>query len=87
MNKVKKIRKLELLNFEGPVLMAHRIKNIFVITDQWKEVVDVFIGQEIEDFINGELPIIDSRGKLWIYTNEHSNAKPTKEKIDQFLND
>jgi hypothetical protein len=40
MNKARKFRKLELLNFEGPVLMAHRVKNIFVITVEWKEVVD-----------------------------------------------
>lgn len=85
MNTARKFRKLELLNFEGPVLMAHRVKNIFVITDQWKEVVDVLIGNEMEDFINGEFSIVDSRGKSWIYTNEHSSAKPNTEALTDFI--
>jgi hypothetical protein len=85
MNKARKFRKLELLNFEGPVLMAHRVKNIFVITDQWKEVVDVLIGHEMEDFINGEFSIVDTRGKLWLYTNEHSNAKRPTEEVKDFI--
>lgn len=85
MNKARKFRKLELLNFEGPVLMAHRVKNTFVITDQWKEVVDVLIGNEMEDFINGEFSIVDSRGKSWLYTNEHSSAKPNAETLADFI--
>jgi hypothetical protein len=41
----------------------------------------------MQDFLNGEFSVTDSKGKNWLYTKEHSNAKPTKEKIDQFLND
>jgi len=85
MNKARKFRKLELLNFEGPVLMAHRVKDIFVITDQWKEVVDVLIGQEMKDFINGEFSVVDSKGKSWLYTNEHSNAKRSIGEVSDFI--
>lgn len=85
MNKARKFKKLELLNYEGPVLVARRVKDIFVITDQWKEVVDVLIGQEMEDFINGEFSIIDSKGKSWMYTNEHSNAKRPTEEVKDFI--
>jgi hypothetical protein len=85
MNKSRKFLKLELLNFEGPVLVAHRAKKVFVITDQWKEVVDILIDQEMEDFINGEFSIIDSKGKSWLYTKEHSNAKRSIDEVSNFI--
>jgi hypothetical protein len=82
-----KLPKIELLNYEGPVLVAHKSKNIFVITDEKKEIIDILYGDEMQDFINGEFSVTDSKGRTWLYTKEHSNAKPSKEKIDQFLND
>ncbi len=82
-----KLPKIELLNYEGPVLVAHKSKNVFVITDEKKEIVDILYGEDMQDFLNGEFSVTDSKGKNWLYTKEHSNAKPTKEKIDQFLND
>jgi hypothetical protein len=84
----KKLPKIELLNFEGPVLVAHKSRNIFVITDEWKEVIDIFYGiEEMEDFLNGEFSVTDTKGRNWMYTKENGDAKPTKEKIDQFIKD
>jgi hypothetical protein len=85
MNKARKFKTLELLNFEGPVLKAHRVKNIFVITDQWKAVIDVLIGSEMEDFINGDFAIVDSKGKSWLYTNESADAKPNTDEVTEFI--
>jgi hypothetical protein len=82
-----KLPKIELLNYEGSVLVAHKSKNIFVITDEKKEIIDILYGDEMQDFINGEFSVKDSKGRTWLYTKEHSNAKPSKEKIEQFLND
>ena len=61
---MKKLQKIELLNFEGPVLMAYKNKDTFIITDQWKEIVDVLSTQEIKDFINGKIDITDSNKEL-----------------------
>lgn len=84
----RKLPKIELLNYEGPVLMAHRGKNVFVITDEKKEIIDIFYGiEEMVDFLKGEFSVTDSKGRTWLYTKEHENAKPSKEKIEQFLND
>jgi hypothetical protein len=58
-----------------------------VITDEKKEIIDILYGEEMQDFINGEFSVTDSKGRTWLYTKEHENAKPTKEKIEQFLND
>jgi hypothetical protein len=85
MNKARKFKTLDLLNFEGPVLKAHRVKNIFVITDQWKAVVDVLIGDEMEDFINGDFSIVDSKGKSWLYTNESADAKSNDTDVSEFI--
>ena len=83
----RKLPKIELLNFEGPVLMAHKSKNIFIITDEKKEIIDVLYGEEMQDFINGDFSVTDSKGRVWLYTKEHPEAKPTPEKLQQFIND
>jgi len=83
----RKLPKIELLNLEGPVLMAHKSKNIFIITDEKKEIIDVLYGEEMQDFINGDFSVTDSKGKVWLYTKEHESAKPTLEKLQQFIND
>jgi glutathione peroxidase-family protein len=85
MNKKLKFKTLELLNFEGPVLIAHKAKSIYVITDQWKEIVNVLIQYEMEGFLNGEFPIVDSSGKAWVYTNESSNAKRSIDEVTNFI--
>jgi hypothetical protein len=83
----RKLPKIELLNFEGPVLMAHKSKNIYIITDEKKEIIDVLYGEEMQDFINGDFSVTDSKGRSWLYTKEHSASKPSPEKLEQFLND
>jgi len=83
----RKLPKIELLNYEGPVLVAHKSKNVFIITDEKKEIIDVLYGEEMQDFINGDFSVTDSKGRVWLYTKEHENAKPSKEAINQFIND
>ena len=39
-----KYPKLELLNFEGPVLVATKHHNLYIITDEWKETGTTFGG-------------------------------------------
>jgi hypothetical protein len=83
---MKNLQKIELLNFEGPVLMAHKKKDTFIITDQWKEIVDVLSAQEIKDFISGKIDITDSRQRTWSYTAQHEDSKQPIEKINSFIN-
>lgn len=80
-----KYPKLGLLNFEGDVLVAHKRMNLFVITDQWKEVVAILVDNELRDFIEGRTTIFDSHNKEWNFDNEHENAKPKPEKLKEFL--
>jgi hypothetical protein len=83
---MKKLQKIELLNFEGPVLTAYKNKDTFIITDQWKEIVDVLSTQEIKDFINGKIDITDSKQRTWSYTAQHEDSKQPAEKINAFIN-
>lgn len=85
MKKFIKYPSIELLNFEGPVLMAHKRMNLFVVTDQWKEVVAIMLDDELRRFIDGEITIVDSHNKEWNFVNEHSGAKPSPQALEEFL--
>ncbi len=81
----KNLCSIELLNFEGPVLSATKFKKLYIIQDQWKNIVDILSEDEIKLFIDGEKTISDSQGKAWNYKKEHKDAKPTIEEMTYFL--
>jgi len=85
MNKRQKYPRLGILNFEGDVLVAYRSVNLYVILDQWKEIVSIMLNSEFESFLEGKITIVDSHGKEWNYANEHENAKPSPEKLKEFM--
>jgi len=85
LNLSKKIKSLELLNFEGAVLKAYRANDTFVIVDQWGVMVDILIGPEMSDFINGLFLIKDSRGKSWFYPDEPAGAKKSINQVNEFI--
>lgn len=81
---------LELLNSEGPILTLCRDKEKehrrFWVVGQFGEPVLIYRHQ-IRQFIDGEIPIIDSRGKEWWYLEQSEGMRPnTTEKILDFLN-
>jgi len=84
-NKVKKFKQLDLINYEGGVLVACRIKSIFIILDQWKNIVELLNCKELTAFINGEFGITDSSGKTWMYPEAHQDAKPNSEQLQKFI--
>lgn len=85
-NKKVEFKKIELLNFEGPVLEAHCLKqNTFAITDEWKNIVAVFTKNQFFDFIEGNIFIKDSKGRTWVYKDEHPDAKPDSDELVKFI--
>jgi hypothetical protein len=82
-----KLPKIDLLNFEGPVLEATKHYNLHIITDEWKEIISVLMESEFLDFVNGGFSLIDTKGRRWNMTEQHSDAKPTQEKIEKFINE
>jgi hypothetical protein len=80
-----KYPKLELLNFEGPVLVATKNHNLYIITDEWKEIISVLIEEEFLDFVDGSFSIVDSRGRRWNYGDQHRDARQTSAQIQKFI--
>jgi len=83
---MKNIKSINLLNFEGPVLMSYKVGEHFVITDQWNKLCGILSSYEMLKFINGDESIIDSSGKKWTYTKESEDSKPKTDKLLDFLN-
>lgn len=81
-----KFEKIELLNFEGPVLVATLVPNKgFVITDEDKLIVDFLTTEGLKQFIFNQKIIVDSRGRKWDYSKESESAKPNKNDLVSFL--
>ena len=66
-------------------MSATKFKKLYIIQDQWKNIVDILSEDEIKLFIDGEKTISDSQGKAWNYKKEHKDAKPTIEEMTYFL--
>ena len=78
--------KIELLNFEGPVLQAVKYKNLYIIVDEWKEIISVLLEEEFLDFFNGSFSVIDSNGRRWCMADQNQDAKQKPEQIHKFIN-
>lgn len=84
---IKKLPKLELLNSEGPILVAYKEHNdLYYIFDTKKILVAIFNFDSIMDFLHGKLTILDSSGKSWDYVMESSGMKRSNVEIQQFFN-
>ena len=87
-----KINSIELLNFEGPVLVAHKAENtyepgkyIFIITDERKKIIEVFNTDRFTDFLMGVFDVKDSMNRYWNYPSESYEAKPPADKLYDFI--
>lgn len=78
--------KIELLNFEGPVLQAVKYKNLYIIVDEWKEIISVLVEEEFIEFFNGSFSVIDSNGRRWNMNEQDQDAKQKPERIHNFIN-
>jgi hypothetical protein len=81
----RKYSKLELLNFEGPVLEATKHHNLYIITDEWKEIISVLMEEEFLDFIDGSFSLVDTKGRRWNYGEQSRDAKQTSQQIQKFV--
>ena len=77
--------KIELLNFEGPVLEATKHHNLYIITDEWKEIISVLMEDEFLDFIDGCFTLVDTKERRWNYGDQHRDARKTSAQIQKFI--
>jgi hypothetical protein len=80
-------KSLGLLNFEGDVLKAYHLPkdDTFLIIDDHGEFIINLTKKELMNFFKGEIELTTSYGRTFNYLNEHQNAKPKQEQIDEFL--
>jgi hypothetical protein len=85
--KNKDYKRLGLLNFEGDVLKAYHIptSNSFLIIDDQGHFIESCTKKQLIEFFEGKKEITTSYGKTYNFTKEHENAKPSQEKIDEYL--
>jgi hypothetical protein len=85
--KNKNYKSLGLLNFEGDVLKAYYkpTSDKFFIVDDQGNFIQKISKNKLQKFFNGEIELTTSYGKTFNYANEHENAKPRQEQIDEFM--
>lgn len=79
------MKKLGLINYEGDCLKAIKEGDMIKIVDQYGETVNILTRQEVLLFVEGSLEIVDSKNKIWNYTKESKESKPTLRQIVDFL--
>jgi hypothetical protein len=76
--------RMELLNSEGPILVTEKIVT-YRIVDQFKEVIAHLSESEMQDFIHGDMRLIDSEGRDFKYSEYPGSMKPNLKKLDEFI--
>ena len=79
------IKKIELLNSEGPILRVIKRDFDFEIIDQHNVLIDILTKTEIQEFIHGDRVIVDSKDKKFIYSSFPGSMKPDLKKLDEFI--
>jgi hypothetical protein len=78
-------KKLELLNSEGAILTAFKKDFRYEIIDQYGKTVANWNRFQLLQFLEGEDGIKDSIGRVWLYSSSDEGMKPSKSKIESFI--
>ena len=85
-NKNKK-KSLVILNSEGAILTLVKSGDLFIMIDQWQELVDGLTISQIHDFVEGRRIITDSQGREWNFPTESEGMRVPMEKLLTFISD
>ena len=78
--------KIELLNSEGPILVAQKTgENEYEIIDRNKNICAVLTKKEIQIFVHKDLVIGDTLGDYWKYSEQPGSMKPNLKELDEFI--
>jgi hypothetical protein len=80
-----KVEFIELVNSEGPILIAYKKKGQFTIVDEDGEQVDFMSDERMYEFIEGKYSIRDSRDRVWTYPTIHDDMKVEREDLITFV--
>jgi len=79
-----KANRMELLNSEGPILVAEK-KSLYEIKDQFKKVIANLTESQMQDFIHGDMRLVDSKGRDFKYAEYPGSMKPDLKQLDEFI--
>lgn len=80
-----KIEFIELVNSEGPILIAYKKEGRFLIMDEDRENIEVLSESDMFDWLEGKLTIKDSRERLWTYPNISKGMKVERDELIDFI--
>jgi hypothetical protein len=87
MKNLNSTRSIDLLNSEGPILKLIKSNTGFTVIDEWKVKITTLTRDEIIQFIEGNLDIIDSQNQVWSYPNISTGMKLNIPDILEFIGD
>ena len=85
---------IELLNSEGPKLIAHKIFDnryigltitLFKMVDQYGETIGTLTKDQIFDFTRGRIDLVNSKKEILNYSKYPGTMKPDLKKLDEFI--
>lgn len=80
-----KMEYIELVNSEGPILIAYKKEGRFIIVDEDRENIEVLSEENMFDWIEGKLPIKDTRERAWSYPNISEGMKVERDELIDFI--
>lgn len=84
-NKLANIPSIEILNSEGPILIAYKTTYGFLLLDEDRTDIGILTESDMFRFIEGTRSIRDSRDRVWNYPNTDTGMKVEKEKLLAFI--
>lgn len=78
-------RKIELLNSEGPILIAKRKMGCYLIYDRHKHNIAIQTHQQFKDFLSGKNTLFDSDGREWNFIDQSEGMRASQKEIEVFL--
>ena len=76
--------KLELLNSEGPILVAELKGEEYHISNTRKELIVVLTRQQMQEFVHGDFVIKDKQD-VFKYRTYPGSMKPDLRQLDKFI--
>lgn len=76
---------IELINYEGPCLRATKKKDSIGIYDQWGKRSMILETKSLIDWVDGKINLVDSSGKIWVYSEHSGDAVISREELINWI--
>lgn len=81
----KSINSMELLNSEGPILVAKKEGTVYTIYDTSGEDIAILNKAGIQQFVHGDMVLVDTKNNSYKYAEFPGSMKPDLKQLDEFI--